>query len=151
MPSTGARLDVPESALDRRVGRSTSPSTTQSRPISTASVESRFGRIALLVSAASVALAAVGVRRVSLWVDESYTVSVATRSPADVWRMVHTIDIVHALYNTMLHPWFHLVGVSELTVRLPSLVAVGGPSLRGRGLRGTGSTQTWAVLSALPS
>ena len=39
--------------------------------------------------------------------------------------MVHTIDIVHALYNTMLHPWFHLVGVSELTVRLPSLVAVG--------------------------
>jgi mannosyltransferase len=129
MPSTGARLAVPTTGPDRHADSSSSPTRPQTAastgPISITSIENRFGLLVLLVSAAAVAIAAVGLSRVSLWVDESYTVSVATRSLADVWRMVHTIDIVHALYNTMLHPWLRLVEVSELTVRLPSLVAVG--------------------------
>jgi hypothetical protein len=61
-----------------------------------------------------------------MWVDEAYTVTVATRSLPDLWRMIHNIDIVHSLYNLLLHPVFAAFGVSEISVRLPSALAVAG-------------------------
>lgn len=81
--------------------------------------------LAVLMGALASAVAFAGSWRVSMWIDEGYTLSVATRSVHDVWRMVHNIDIVHALFNMMLHPWLQIVGVSAASVRLPSTVAVG--------------------------
>ena len=91
----------------------------------------------------------------SLWIDEAYTVSVATRSLPDVWRMIQTIDIVHALYNVSLHPWFAAVGVSEITVRLPSTVAViaatAGVIVLGRTLAGpTAGIVAGCIFAVLP-
>jgi mannosyltransferase len=67
----------------------------------------------------------VNITHVSMWIDEAYSVTVATRSLGDVWRMIHNIDVVHSLFNVMLHPWLAIFGVSELSVRLPSTIAVG--------------------------
>lgn len=81
--------------------------------------------VAVLVGLIAALVGFVNAWHVSMWVDEAYTVSVATRSLGDVWRMVHNIDIVHSLYNTAMHPWLALAGVSDVTVRLPSAVGVG--------------------------
>lgn len=59
----------------------------------------------------------------SLWADEGATVSGATRSLPELWRLVQTIDAVHATYYALLNPWLHLVGVSPFTLRLPSALA----------------------------
>src|SRR5690349_5109528 len=100
MPSTGARLGAP--AVDdvekfeeppAALGgpnRSVPPAgraTTLNRLL-----RDRFWLLVPLLALLATAIAAVHVRRVSLWVDEAYTVSVATRSLTDIWRMVHTID-----------------------------------------------------------
>ncbi len=133
MPSTGARLGAP--AVDD-VEKFEEPAAALGgphRPVPPAGrattlnrlLRDRFWLLVPLMALLATAIAAVHVRRVSLWVDEAYTVSVATRSLTDIWRMVHTIDVVHALFNTALHPWFAVAGVSEITVRLPSLLAVG--------------------------
>lgn len=37
--------------------------------------------------------------------------------------MAQNIDAAHALYNAMLHPWFAVAGISEISVRLPSLLS----------------------------
>jgi mannosyltransferase len=79
----------------------------------------------LLVGLFASLIALVNVTRVSMWVDEGYSISVATRSLPALWRMVANIDVVHGLYNAMLHPWLALTGISELSVRLPSAVATG--------------------------
>jgi len=87
--------------------------------------DSRPWLLAVLMGALASVVAFAGSWRVSMWIDEGYTLSVATRSLHDVWRMVHTIDIVHALYNVILHPWLQIVGVSAASVRVPSTLAVG--------------------------
>ena len=107
--------------------------TTTGRPASTTSAASprgpvhvelttRFGLATVAVSALAALIGAVNLTRPSLWVDEAYTVTVATRSLADLWRMIANIDIVHSLYNLLLHPWFAAFGISEMSVRLPSLI-----------------------------
>jgi len=62
---------------------------------------------------------------VSMWVDEAYTITVATRSLTDLVRMIANIDIVHSLYNLILHPWLAVFGISELSVRMPSVIMTG--------------------------
>jgi mannosyltransferase len=62
----------------------------------------------------------------SLWFDETATVVAATRSWAELWYMLHTIDAVHGLYYALMHVWFDLVGYTPLTLRLPSAIAAGG-------------------------
>ena len=81
--------------------------------------------VALVLGLVAAMLGFINAWHVSMWVDEAYTISVATRSLGDVWRMVHNIDIVHSLYNVLLHPWLAVAGVSDVTVRLPSAVGVG--------------------------
>lgn len=61
----------------------------------------------------------------SLWYDEVATVVSATRSWPELWRMLGTVDAVHALYYAGMHFWFELVGYSPVTLRLPSAVATG--------------------------
>lgn len=77
------------------------------------------------VSLLASAIAAVNITGVSMWTDEAATVSAATRPLPDLWRMIMNIDVVHGLYAVILHPVLAVFGVSELTLRLPSLLAVG--------------------------
>ena len=84
-----------------------------------------FGLLTLAVSVLASLVSVVNITRVSMWVDEAYTITVATRSLSDLCRMIANIDIVHSLYNLILHPWLALFGISELSVRLPSVIMTG--------------------------
>ena len=100
----------------------------------------RFVLMTVAVGVFAMLVSLAGVTRVSMWMDEAYTVTVATRSIGDVWRMVHEIDVVHSMYNVLLHPWLALAGVSDVSVRIPSTLAVGlatgGTMVLGRQLAG---------------
>ena len=76
---------------------------------------SRIRLLAVAVSVLAMVISFAGATRVSLWMDEAYTITVATRSLEDVWRMIHNIDVVHSVYNVLLHPWFALAGISEIS------------------------------------
>jgi|GEM_PF-1908448 len=60
----------------------------------------------------------------SYWGDETATISGSTRTLANLWRLVQHIDAVHGSYYLFMHFWLQLAGVSPLTVRLPSAIAV---------------------------
>lgn len=66
-----------------------------------------------------------GLGRQSLWVDEGYTAYLVRLTPVeyvdDVRQTVR--NILPPLYFTLLHYWTALVGSSEVTLRLPSVVA----------------------------
>ncbi|WP_164983984.1 glycosyltransferase family 39 protein [Cellulomonas endophytica] len=61
----------------------------------------------------------------SLWTDEAATVSAATRSLPELWRMAGTLDAVHTTYYVLMHLWTAVAGTGEWALRLPSAVAVG--------------------------
>lgn len=88
-------------------------------------IEHRPGLTTVVVSLLACLIGSVNLTSVSMWIDEAYTITVATRSLSDIWRMIQNVDVVHALYNVALHPVFAVFGVSEITVRLPSLIAIG--------------------------
>ncbi|MGC9539271.1 hypothetical protein [Streptomyces sp. UG1] len=81
--------------------------------------------------------------------DRSYLAAVAShlgmtvpgRSVACIWRTVQHVDLVHALYYTLMHGLFRLFGGELLTLRLPSVVAeslaAAGVGLLGRRLAGS--------------
>lgn len=79
----------------------------------------------LLVGVGTMLVNAPGIARVSPWTDELYTASVATRTVPDIWRMSQHIEASHAFYGALVHLWIAGVGVSPLSIRLPSLVAAG--------------------------
>lgn len=60
----------------------------------------------------------------SIWNDEGVTISASTRSLAEIWQLTGRIDAVHAVYYALMSPWFALVGVNEVTLRLPSAIMV---------------------------
>lgn len=79
----------------------------------------------------------------SLWRDEAATAYVASHDLSEILGMARHIDGVYGLYYTVMHVWTGVVGISPLTVRLPSAIAVGvgaaavaaiGARLDGRGL-----------------
>ena len=82
-------------------------------------------RLIVAVSLLAVVISAVNIGHVSMWSDEAASLSAATRSWSDVWRLVTYLDAVHAVYYAMLHPWLAVVGSSAVTLRLPSVLAVG--------------------------
>ena len=59
----------------------------------------------------------------SFWYDEAATLRLA-RLPADEFlAFVSTRDAVHAVYAAFMHAWIGVFGESELSVRLPSVLA----------------------------
>ena len=79
----------------------------------------------LVVAVFAAALSAAGAARPSLWFDEAATISAATRSVPELWRMLGNIDAVHGLYYLLMHAWLSVVPATEFWVRLPSCLAVG--------------------------
>lgn len=92
-----------------------------------------LGLIAMLVSAPAMAVP-------SKWSDEGATISAATRSLPDLWRMLHLVDAVHGFFYLLMHFWVGAFGTSALAIRMPSLIAIGiataGVAVLGRLLAG---------------
>ncbi|TFB51246.1 glycosyltransferase family 39 protein [Cryobacterium tagatosivorans] len=61
----------------------------------------------------------------SFWGDEAASVMSAQRPLPSLFRMLGNVDAVHGGYYLFLHYWIELFGASELSVRLPSAIAVG--------------------------
>ncbi len=62
--------------------------------------------------------------RPSLWGDELATWSAARRSWSQLWQLFDHIDVVFAPYYICMHGWVRLFGDSELSLRMPSVLAV---------------------------
>lgn len=61
----------------------------------------------------------------SFWGDEAATVVSAERPLSALWAELGRVDAVHGAYYLFMHFWINLFGASELSVRLPSSIAVG--------------------------
>ena len=61
----------------------------------------------------------------SFWGDEAATILSATRPVSVLFAELQNIDAVHGLYYLIMHFWIGAFGPSELSVRLPSALAVG--------------------------
>ena len=80
---------------------------------------------AVAVAALALTVSAAGAARPSLWFDEAATLSAATRTVPELWRMVANIDAVHGFYYLLMHGWFAVFPATEFAARLSSAVAVG--------------------------
>lgn len=80
----------------------------------------------LIVGVLAAAISLAGAARPSFWYDEAATISAAySRSLAQLWHMLGTVDAVHGLYYLLMHGWFQLVDPTEFWSRVPSGLAVG--------------------------
>lgn len=121
----------------------------------TESVASRGWTVPAAVGLLATALSVIGSWHVSLWTDEAATITSARRTLPQLWRMLHTIDAVHGLYDAGVHVWVSVVGSSPFAVRLPSALAAGvaaaGVVVLARRLAGAGVGLAAAlVFAALP-
>ncbi|MER7964757.1 glycosyltransferase family 39 protein [Streptomyces ardesiacus] len=73
----------------------------------------------------TIALGLWGIRRKNtMWGDESVTYQLAHRDLSQIWHTAQHVDLVHALYYTVMHGVFGLFGGGLLTLRLPSVLAM---------------------------
>ena len=84
----------------------------------------------VLVRAVTVFVLTVGLVGAGSWVptqsrDEAATVSAVTRSWSQLGAMLHNVDVVHTLFYSAMKVWLDQVGISTLTLRLPSVLACG--------------------------
>lgn len=61
----------------------------------------------------------------SFWNDEIATISAARRSPEELLELLRSVDAVHGVYYLLMHLWTAVFGFSELSMRIPSAIAVG--------------------------
>jgi hypothetical protein len=61
----------------------------------------------------------------SLWRDEAYTVSATQRSTGQLLAMLLHVDAVHGPYYLFMHFVVRLLGISAVSLRLPSLIGMG--------------------------
>jgi mannosyltransferase len=66
----------------------------------------------------------IGASGPSLWGDELATWSAVRRSWSQLWNLFHNLDIVMAPYYIFMHTWIQVFGDSELSLRMPSILAV---------------------------
>lgn len=79
----------------------------------------------IMVAAFAIGVSAAGAARPSLWFDEAATISAATRTVPQLWRLLGNIDAVHGLYYLLMHGWFAVFPVTEFWSRVPSCLFVG--------------------------
>lgn len=79
----------------------------------------------LVIAVFAAALSSAGAGRPSFWWDEAATISAATRSMPELWRMLGNVDAVHGLYYLLMHIWLSVVPATEFWVRVPSCLAIG--------------------------
>ncbi|MGO4446689.1 glycosyltransferase family 39 protein [Mycobacterium sp. 2YAF39] len=81
----------------------------------------------LIVGILAAAISLAGAGRPSFWYDEAATISASySRSLAQLWQMMGTVDAVHGLYYLLMHGWFTIFPPTEFFSRVPSALAVGG-------------------------
>lgn len=61
----------------------------------------------------------------SFWDDEIATISAVDRTPAELLRLLQSVDAVHGLYYFLMQAWTSVFGFSEIAMRIPSALAVG--------------------------
>lgn len=113
MEVTGASAALPVGGAEEGTGRSARE---LARVLSGSPLT--IGLAALLVSL----LRAV---RPSAWTDELATLAFASRSEAQFWELISSVDAVHALYYREVRLWQHLVGDSVFAARSMSALAIG--------------------------
>ena len=59
----------------------------------------------------------------AFWGDEAATMTASTRSIGALFRLVANVDFVHAAFYLAMHFWLKLFGTSELSLRLPEVLA----------------------------
>ncbi|MDJ0379025.1 glycosyltransferase family 39 protein [Cryobacterium sp. PH31-L1] len=89
----------------------------------------------------------------AFWGDEAASVMSAERTVPSLFGMLKNVDAVHGLYYLFLHFWIQAFGASELSVRLPSAIAVGvfvaGTFVLGRMLMNRNMAIVAAVIAAV--
>lgn len=83
-----------------------------------------------MVRAVTVLVLTVGLVGAGSWIptqsrDEAATVSAVTRSWSQLGAMLGDVDVVHGLFYSVMKVWLDQVGISTLTLRLPSVLACG--------------------------
>ncbi|GAA3578375.1 hypothetical protein GCM10022197_39730 [Microlunatus spumicola] len=82
----------------------------------------------VLLRAVTVFVLTLGLVGAGSWIptqsrDEAATVSAVTRSWSQLGAMLQNVDVVHALFYSAMKVWLDQVGISTLTLRLPSVLA----------------------------
>ena len=89
-----------------------------------------FRTASVVVRSVTVFVLTVGLVGAGSWIptqsrDEAATVSAVTRSWSQLGAMLGNVDVVHSLYYSVMKVWLDQVGISTLTLRLPSVLACG--------------------------
>ncbi|BCJ35967.1 hypothetical protein Athai_34700 [Actinocatenispora thailandica] len=64
------------------------------------------------------------VDRPGLWADELATWGMTTVSAHELWPLLRSTDMVNGAYYVLMWGWTHLLGSSDLALRLPSVIAM---------------------------
>ena len=80
---------------------------------------------ALILGLIGAAWSSLGMSGPSLWADEGATLSAVQRSWPELWTLLGRIDAVHGVYYALMKAWFAIIPMNVVTLRLPSLLAVG--------------------------
>ena len=99
----------------------TSPTATFARRVS---LGQRAWIAPTLVGLFALTVSLIGLGTPSVWYDEVATISGSTRTLAQLWQLLGTVDAVHGVHYALMHVVFELLGYSPFTLRLPSAVAV---------------------------
>lgn len=94
-------------------------------PAHRARAASVIGPIAALLGVIGALISVIGTWMPAFWGNEAASIMSAERFPSAVWWELGLVDAVHGAYYAFLHYLIDAFGASELSVRLPSAIAVG--------------------------
>lgn len=113
-----------------------------------------WSRPAAVLALVSLIVSMAGAWIPSIWTDEGATISASTRSLPALWHLLGNLDAVHGAYYVVMHFWFQIVPVTEITLRLPSALAVAATAyllyLLARRFSATAATATVVIFVVLP-